>query len=135
MFFSDILDINTANVQNMNEVATAQRIVKHWIAMAKEKYTIIPMEHLRTVFHVQTEANPRLSPREFSKQMSRNGITSARKRPANAPRDVNVVTGTVVNWEIDELERQRLINTYFDGTDQRLLHTEDNSYTNKVNYN
>ena len=73
--------------------------------------------------------------REFSKQMSRNGIASTRKRPANAPREVNVVTGTVVNWEIDELERQRLINTYFDGTDQRLLHTEDNSYTNKVNYN
>ena len=135
LFFSDILDINTANVQNMNEVATAQRIVKHWIAMAKEKYTIIPMEHLRTVFHVQTEANPRMSQREFSKQMSRNGIASTRKRPANAPREVNVVTGTVVNWEIDELERQRLINTYFDGTDQRLLHTEDNSYTNKVNYN
>ena len=136
LFFSDILEINTANASNMNEVASAQRIVKAWIAAAKDKFSIIPMEHLRTVFHVQTEANPRLSQREFTKQMSRNGISATRKRPPGAGRDVNPVTGVMVNWVQDEIEVQRLIHTYFDATDERqLLQNTDISYTNKINYN
>jgi hypothetical protein len=135
LFFSDILDINTANVQNMNEVATAQRFVKTWIANAKEKYDIIPMEHLRTVYHVQTESSNRLSQREFTKQMSRNGIETSRKRAPNASRDSNLISGVTVTWNIDDLERQRLINIYFDGTDQRLLQNTNISYTDKVNSN
>jgi hypothetical protein len=135
LFFSDILDINTANVQNMNEVATAQRFVKSWIANAKEKYDIIPMEHLRTVYHVQTESSNRLSQREFTKQMSRNGIETSRKRAPNASRDSNLISGVTVTWNIDDLERQRLINIYFDGTDQRLLQNTNISYTDKVNSN
>lgn len=136
LFFSDILDINTANAANMNEVATAQRIVKGWIALAKHKYAVIPMEHLRTVFHVQTEANPRHSQREFAKQMSRNGIVPVRKRPPGVERDVNPVSGVVVNWQQDEIEVMRLIKTYFDATDERqLLQNADISYTNTVNSN
>jgi hypothetical protein len=136
LFFSDILDINTANAMNMNEVATAQRIVKGWIAQAKHKFAIVPMEHLRTVFHVQTEQNPRMSQREFAKQMGRNGIVVSRKRPPNAPRDSNPVMGVLITWQQDELEIQRLINTYFDATDNRqLLQNTDISYTNTVNYN
>lgn len=135
-FFTDILDINTANTMNMNEVATAQRLVKSWIALAKDKFCIIPMEHLRTVFHVQTEQNPRLSQREFAKQISRFGIAPVRKRTANAGRDSSPVRGVVVNWQQDELEVQRLVNQYFDATDQRLLLQDtDISYTNKTNYN
>jgi hypothetical protein len=133
-FFTDILDINTGNAMNMNEVATAQRIVKAWIASAKDPFCVIPMEHLRTVFHVQTEQNPRFSQREFLKQMSRNGIALSRKRAPNAGRDTNPVRGVVVNWQQDELEIQRLINQYFDATDQRqLLLNRDISYTNTLN--
>jgi hypothetical protein len=136
LFFSDILDINTANVPNMNEVATAQRLVKSWIASAKEDFAIIPMEHLRTVFHVQTEANPRMSQREFAKQMSRNGITTSRKRAPGAPREANALNGVLTNWAIDDFDRQRLINTYFDGVDQRqLLQNTDIGYTQSVNSN
>lgn len=136
LFFSDILDINTANAMNMNEVASAQRIVKGWIIQAKDEYTVIPMEHLRTVFHVQTEANPRLSQRDFSKRMSRLGIVPIRKRPANADRDVSPSRGFVAKWQQDELEIKRLIHQYFDAADQRLLLQNGNiSYTNTVNYN
>ena len=133
-FFTDILDINTANSMHMNEVASAQRIVKSWIAAAKTSFSIIPMEHLRTVFHVQTEQNPRFSQRDFMKQMNRNGITMMRKRVPNAGRDANAVRGVVVNWQQDELEVQRLINQYLDATDQRqLLLNADISYTNNIN--
>jgi hypothetical protein len=136
LFFSDILDINTANAMNMNEVATAQRIVKSWIVAAKTKFCVIPMEHLRTVLHVQTETNPRLSQREFAKRMSRHGILPTRKRLPGAGRDANPVSGVLVNWNHDEVEIQRLINTYFDATDERyLLQNTDISYTNKSNYN
>lgn len=136
LFFSDILDINTANAMNMNEVATAQRLVKTWIAASKEKYSMIPMEHLRTVFHVQTEANPRLSQREFSKQMSRNGITPTRKRAPGASRDSNLISGVSVSWAIDDFDRQRLINAHFDSVDQRqLLQINDVGYTSGVNSN
>jgi hypothetical protein len=136
LFFSDILEINTANVPNMNEVATAQRLVKSWIAGVKNSVSVIPMEHLRTVFHVQTEANPRISQREFSKQMNRNGITTSRKRVPGAPRDANALHGVVVTWAIDDFDRQRLINSYFDGVDQRqLLQNADISYTQSVNSN
>lgn len=136
LFFSDILDINIANAQNMNEVATAQRIVKGWIALAKHKFTVIPMEHLRTVFHIQTEQNPRMSQREFTKQMSKFGIGPTRKRMPGATRDSNPVTGVVVNWQQDELEVQRLIKSYFDATDERqLLQNADISYTNTSTYN
>lgn len=135
-FFTDILDINTANALNMNEVATAQRIVKNWIASSKDPFTVIPMEHLRTVFHVQTEQNPRLSQREFMKRMTRNGIEIDRRRIPNAGRDAPAARGVVVNWQQSEFEVQRLINQYFDATDQRqLLQNANISYTNNNNLN
>jgi len=87
------------------------------------------------VYHVQTESSNRLSQREFTKQMSRNGIETSRKRAANASRDSNLISGVTVTWNIDDLERQRLINIYFDGTDQRLLQNTNISYTDKVNSN
>jgi len=136
LFFSDILEINISNAQNMNEVSTAQRIVKGWIALAKFTYMVIPMEHLRTVFHVQTEANPRLSQREFAKQMSKFGIVPGRKRMPGAGRETHPVTGVIVNWQQDELEIHRLIKVYFDATDERqLLQNPDIGYTNTSNYN
>lgn len=138
LFFSDILDINTANAQNINEVSTAQRIVKSWIASAKLDYTVIPLEHLRTVFHVQTEQNPRYSQREFTKQMSKFGIAPIRKRMAGAGRDTNAILGVVVTWKQknDELELQRLVNSYFDATDERqLLQNTNVGYTPKTSSN
>ena len=120
-YFTDILDINTASVLHANEIEAAQRLVKSWIAQAHYPYVVIPMEHLRTVFHVQTEQNPRLSQREFTKRMSRNGIETERKRPQGADRNTNVIRGVVTEWNSNELEIKRLQETYFNEHDQKLL--------------
>ena len=122
-FFADILDINTATVLHSNEIEVAQRLVKAWISQSNDPYTVVPMEHLRTVYHIQTEQNPRFSQREFSKRMSRNDIVSERKRPYGAGRDSNLLSGVIVDWQISDIERQRIINQYFNQEDKRLLQT------------
>ena len=125
-YFTDILDINTATVLHANEIEAAQRLVKSWIVQATHPYVVIPMEHLRTVFHVQTEQNPRLSQREFTKRMSRNGIETERKRPVGSDRNTNPIRGVVTAWQANELEIKRLTDSYFTEHDQKLL--EPNYY-------
>jgi hypothetical protein len=120
-YFTDILDINTATVLHSNEIEAAQRLVKSWIAHAEHPYMVLPMEHLRTVFHVQTEQNPRLSQREFTKRMSRNGVETERKRPHGAGRGTNPVSGVVTTWQSNELELKRLQESYFTEHDRKLL--------------
>jgi len=120
-YFTDILDINTATVLHSNEIEAAQRLVKSWIAHAEHPYMVLPMEHLRTVFHVQTEQNPRLSQREFTKRMSRNGVETERKRPHGAARDTNPIRGVVTTWQSNELELKRLQESYFTEQDRKLL--------------
>jgi hypothetical protein len=120
-YFTDILDINTATVLHSNEIEAAQRLVKSWIAHAEHPYMVLPMEHLRTVFHVQTEQNPRLSQREFTKRMSRNGIETERKRPHGAGRSTNPISGVVTTWQSNELELKRLQESYFTEHDRKLL--------------
>ena len=126
IFFADILDINVAAVLHSNEIEIAQRLVKTWIAQSQDEYSVIPMEHLRTIYHVQTEQNPRFSQREFSKRMSRNDLVSERKRPYGAGRNANLLSGIVVNWKITDIERQRIINQYFNKEDKSLLQAADN---------
>jgi hypothetical protein len=120
-YFTDILDINTATVLHSNEIEAAQRLVKSWIAHAEHPYMVLPMEHLRTVFHVQTEQNPRLSQREFTKRMSRNGVETERKRPHGAGRGTNPISGIVTTWQSNELELKRLQESYFTEHDTKLL--------------
>lgn len=120
-YFTDILDINTATVLHSNEIEAAQRLVKSWIAHAEHPYMVLPMEHLRTVFHVQTEQNPRLSQREFTKRMSRNGVETERKRPHGASRGTNPISGVVTTWQSNELELKRLQESYFTEQDRKLL--------------
>ena len=122
-FFTDILDINTTTVLNSGDIDTAQRIVKAWIADQANDYAVIPMEHLRTVYHVQTEQNPRYSIKDFTKRMSRNGLSPERKRPFNAGRDANPIRGVVVDWQLTPNEQTHLIDTYFTHDDQRLIST------------
>lgn len=120
-YFTDILDINTATVLHSNEIEAAQRLVKSWIATATDPFAVIPMEHLRTVFHVQTEQNPRLSQREFTKRMSRNGIETERKRPFGSGKETNQIRGVVTTWQSNELELKRLQESYFTEHDRKLL--------------
>jgi len=120
-YFTDILDINTATVLHSNEIEAAQRLVKSWIATATDPFAVIPMEHLRTVFHVQTEQNPRLSQREFTKRMSRNGIETERKRPFGSGKETNQIRGVVTTWQSNDLELKRLQESYFTEQDRKLL--------------
>jgi hypothetical protein len=64
-FFLDILDISLTNVLQGQEITTAQRFVKQWVAESQWPYSIIPLEHLRVVYGVLTD--DRLSQREFQK--------------------------------------------------------------------
>ena len=120
-YFADILEINTGSVLHANEIIAAQRIVKSWIADATQSYAVIPREHLRTVFHIQTEQTPRYSQRDFSKKLSRNGLEPERKRGPLASRDTHPVLGLVVTWKVTQEQQQVLIDEYFEDNDQRLL--------------
>lgn len=122
-YFSDILEINVASVLHANEIIAAQRLVKNWIATAcvPGAYMVIPQEHLRTVFHVQSEQIPRYSQKEFKKRLSRNGLESERKRLFKAGPNINPSRGLVIEWVISEDERQSLIDGYFDTHDNKLI--------------
>jgi len=120
-YFTDILDINVASVLHSNEIQAAQRLVKHWIASATDPYIVIPQEHLRTIFHVQSEQTPRYSQKEFKKRLSRNGLETQRKRPFGSSREANVITGLYVEWKITKDERDSLIKGYFEGDDNKLI--------------
>ena len=120
-YFVDILDINTGSVLHANEILAAQRLVKSWIAASDEIFSVIPSEHLRTVFHIQTEQNPRLSQQEFKKRLSRNGLENTRKRPPGADRDSTPVRGIVIKWSILKEDKEMYVNAYFEENDKRLL--------------
>ena len=118
-FLTDILDISLTNVLQGQEITTAQRFVKQWIAESQAEYSVIPMEHLRVVYGVLTD--DRISQREFIKRAERNGLTRERKRAYNAPSAANVLTGVVVEWRIDDEQFNEVTNKYFDDKDRKLL--------------
>ena len=123
-FFSDILEINVTNVMDGGRIMTAQRYVKAWIAdvVNDAKYSIIPAEHFRAVYHVMTEHNPIINQRQFKKQLNKNHIdTEVRKRPALGGRDTNPVRGVVVNWSTSEEDANYLAKEYFEEEDSILI--------------
>ena len=120
-YFVDLLDINPSNVMNAAEIDAAQRFVKSWIATGLDKYHVIPMEHLRTVYHIITEQNPRLSQREFHKRMARFNINPERKRPYNSSRETNQIRGVVTTWNTNDLELKQMRDQYFSENDKKLL--------------
>ena len=120
-YFQDILDINPANVMNAAEIDSAQRFVKSWIATATDEYHVVPMEHLRTVYHIITEQNPRYSQKEFYKRMARYNIQAERKRVFGASRNSTQIRGVVISWETNELQLKQLKDQYFTETDKNLL--------------
>lgn len=118
-FFLEILDISLNNVMQGQEITTAQRFVKKWVAESQGPYSIIPLEHLRTVYTVLTE--DRISQREFQKRSERFGITRERKREHGASRDANPVRGVLTKWKLDDDEYGDVTAKYFDDKDQILI--------------
>ena len=121
--FTIFVDGEDVDPFNASDVMTAQRVIKNWIKETQDSYSIIPMEHLRTVFHVQTEHTPKLSQREFSKRMERNGIKRTRKRPVGADRSTTAIQGVEVSWNIDQEQYDYLLDSYFTEKDSKLLET------------
>ena len=118
-FLTEILDISVNNVMQAQEITTAQRFVKQWIAESEWPYSVIPMEHLRVVYGVLTD--DRISQREFIKRAERNGLTRERKRAYNADSLTNPTRGVVVEWRIDNEQFKEVTDKYFDANDKKLL--------------
>jgi hypothetical protein len=118
-FFLDILDISLTNVMQGQEITVAQRIVKQWVVESQWPHSVIPLEHLRTVYGVLTE--DRLSPREFAKRAERAGIKKERKREHNAARSAGATYGVLNNWKLSQEDLQSITDKYFDERDLMLL--------------
>lgn len=118
-FFVDLLDIELTNVMQGQEILTAQKFVKAWIAERDQPFSIIQIEHLRVVYIVLTE--DRMSQREFTKRSERCGLKRERRRAPNAGRDANAVRGIVTEWEMDDARHKEVINKYFNDSDKKLL--------------
>ena len=117
-FFMDILDISLTNVLQGQEITTAQRFVKQWVAESQWPYSVIPMEHLRVVYGVLTD--DRLSQREFTKKL-RDAVGKERKRVHNAPRSSAPQRGVVTSWKLDANQLTEVTDKYFDDKDRKLL--------------
>ena len=84
-------------------------------------YSVIKVEFLRNVFHVQTEQNPPISIRQVNKQLERNGLTQVRKREHSASRDSSPIRGILVNWKTTPKELKEIVDQYFEAVDNKLL--------------
>ena len=121
-YFLDVLDISLDDTFNTGRIVSAQRFVKAWIADAdKHGMSIIPVEHLRTVYHTQTEQHPVIANREFHKRLDRNGLRVQRKRVPGVGREIEAARGIVVNWATDNEQLSEVIKQYFDDQDKRLI--------------
>jgi hypothetical protein len=118
-FFLDILDISLTNVLQGQEITTAQRFVKQWVAESQWPHSIIAMEHLRVVYGVLTD--DRLSQREFQKKAARCGIVKTQKRIHGASKHENPVRGIVITWKLDADQLTEVTDKYFDDKDRKLL--------------
>ena len=117
--FLDILDISLTNVMQGQEITTAQRFVKQWVAESQWPHSVIPMEHLRVVYGVLTD--DRLSQREFQKKAARCGVTKERKRVYNTVRNSTPLTGVVTSWKLSSEQLEEVTDKYFDDKDRKLL--------------
>ncbi len=118
-FFIDILDISLTNVLQGQEITTAQRFVKQWVAESQWPHSVIPMEHLRVVYGVLTD--DRLSQREFTKKAARCGVSKERKRTHKSARGTTAAYGVVTTWRIDADQLTEVTDKYFDDKDRKLL--------------
>ena len=121
-YFLDVLDFSLDDTFNASRIVSAQRFVKAWIADADNyQMSVIPVEHLRTVYHTQTEQHPAIANREFHKRLDRFGLRTQQKRQPGANRDAAPIRGIVVNWTTDEDQISDIIKQHFDDQDKRLI--------------
>lgn len=116
--FVEVLDIQLTNTFEANQIITAGRFVKSWIAdAAAGRDTIVTPEHMRVIYHVLNSNQQALSPRQFGKMLARNGLESKPTRGHSHA----LIRGVKVTWKIHTAQVQELIDTYFGPEDQALL--------------
>jgi len=121
-YFLDVLEIGLDDTFNTGRIVSAQRFVKAWIADAdKHGVSVISVEHLRTVYHTQTEQHPVIANREFHKRLDRNGLRVQRKRVPGVGRTTEAARGIVVEWTVDNEQLSEVIEQHFDDQDKRLI--------------
>ena len=101
------------------EITTAQRFVKSWIAEAHFPYSVIPLQNLRIVYVVLTEN--RISTPEFQKKASRCGLNRERLRLYNSSRADNPVRGVKTSWKASPSTVAELTDKYFNAQDLQML--------------
>ena len=87
----------------------------------KHGMSVIPVEHLRTVYHTQTEQHPAIANREFHKRLDRFGLRTQQKRQPGADRGAAPMRGIVVEWTTDNEQLSETIEQHFDDQDKRLI--------------
>ena len=117
--FLDILDISVTNVMQGQEITTAQRFVKQWVAESQWPHSVIPMEHLRVVYGVLTD--DRLSQREFQKKAARCGVVKTQKRAYGSSKHDAPMRGVVTTWKLEADLFSEVTDKYFDDKDRKLL--------------
>ena len=121
-YFLDVLDVSIDDTFNAARIISSQRFVKAWIADAKTHgMSIVPVEHLRTVYHTQTEQTPAIANREFHKRLDRNGLNVQRKRMPGTDRNASGVRGIVINCTTDHEQLDQIIDQHFDSKDKVLI--------------
>ena len=124
-YFLDVLDISIDDTFNAARIINSQRFVKTWIADAKNHgMSVIPVEHLRTVYHTQTEQNPAIANREFHKRLDRFGLRTQQKRPPGSGRNAPPIRGIIVEWTTNKKELEGIIEQHFDNKDKVLIANE-----------
>lgn len=113
----DVLGISVTDTFNAGRITAAQKYVKAWIADAKHgRSSLVQPEHLRHVFHVLNENQQPLAVRQFSKMLSRNGLTAVPHRVGSG-----TLRAIKIDWVEPPSQIDEYISTYFSQEDQVLL--------------
>lgn len=122
-YFEDVLQLDIVNIVNAGAIEAAKRFVKSWISQMNDEFSVIPLDHMKTVYNVMiaSGAQQQHSPKQFSMLAGRYGLKSERKRPSNGGRDAKAARGVVVQWNNSGNVQERLIEMYFDKTDKKLI--------------
>ena len=121
--FADILDINTGTVAFANEIMTAQRFVKKWVAkvMTLTSYYLQNIYALCSTYKLSKTHD--LASVSFIKRLQRHGLEPTRKRPfaISGDRSQSVIRGIETKWHVSDKVLTEIIDTHFQEEDRKLL--------------
>ena len=115
----DVLGIELSNTFEANAIIIAQRYVKMWISDAKRnRASYVTPEHMRVVYHVLNSNQQPMAVRQFSKMLSRNGLSAI---PLRIPDTGTISRAIKIEWKSSAEKLDEYIDSYFKPEDQALL--------------